>query len=95
MAEFDLRKGLLIATISGVMSGCFAWGLAALVMGNRADRLGRRVVLVGSLLVFSLGVLAALHSRAVSGAPACSPLLSNTAMDPPRLLVSGYPSVSG
>lgn len=29
VAEFDLRKGLLIATFSGVMSGCFAWGLAA------------------------------------------------------------------
>ena len=29
MAEFNLRKGLLIAIFSGVMSGCFAWGLAA------------------------------------------------------------------
>jgi L-rhamnose-H+ transport protein len=29
VAEFDLRKGLLIAVFSGVMSGCFAWGLAA------------------------------------------------------------------
>ena len=29
MAEFDLRKGLAIATFSGVMSGCFAWGLDA------------------------------------------------------------------
>jgi L-rhamnose-H+ transport protein len=28
-AEFDLRKGLLIAVFSGVMSGCFAWGLDA------------------------------------------------------------------
>jgi L-rhamnose-H+ transport protein len=28
-AEFDVRKGLLIATFSGVMSGCFAWGLDA------------------------------------------------------------------
>lgn len=27
--EFDLRKGLLIAVFSGVMSGCFAWGLDA------------------------------------------------------------------
>lgn len=29
VAEFDLRKGLLIAIFSGVMSGCFAWGLDA------------------------------------------------------------------
>lgn len=28
-AEFDLRKGLAIAVFSGVMSGCFAWGLDA------------------------------------------------------------------
>ncbi len=27
--EFDLRKGLLIAVFSGVMSGCMAWGLDA------------------------------------------------------------------
>lgn len=25
-AEFNLRKGLVIAVFSGVMSGCFAWG---------------------------------------------------------------------
>lgn len=29
LAEFNLRKGLLIAVFSGVMSGCFAWGLDA------------------------------------------------------------------
>jgi len=29
IAEFDLRKGLLIAVFSGCLSGCFAWGLAA------------------------------------------------------------------
>lgn len=29
VAEFNLRKGLLIAVFSGIMSGCFAWGLAA------------------------------------------------------------------
>ncbi len=28
-SEFDLRKGLAIAAFSGVMSGCFAWGLDA------------------------------------------------------------------
>lgn len=27
--EFDLKKGLLIAVFSGIMSGAFAWGLAA------------------------------------------------------------------
>ncbi|GAB5453373.1 MAG: hypothetical protein Hals2KO_37010 [Halioglobus sp.] len=27
--EFDLKKGIWIAVFSGVMSGCFAWGLAA------------------------------------------------------------------
>jgi L-rhamnose-H+ transport protein len=29
VAEFDLKKGILIAMFSGVMSGCFAWGLDA------------------------------------------------------------------
>jgi L-rhamnose-H+ transport protein len=29
VAEFSLNKGLLIALLSGVMSGCFAWGLDA------------------------------------------------------------------
>ncbi len=29
VAEFNLRRGLAIAMFSGVMSGCFAWGLAA------------------------------------------------------------------
>jgi L-rhamnose-H+ transport protein len=29
VAEFNLRKGLAIAVFSGVMSGCFAWGLNA------------------------------------------------------------------
>jgi L-rhamnose-H+ transport protein len=29
VAEFHLRKGLAIAIFSGVMSGCFAWGLDA------------------------------------------------------------------
>src|SRR5690606_35240359 len=28
-SEFDLRKGLAIAVFSGIMSGCFAWGLDA------------------------------------------------------------------
>jgi len=29
VAEFDLKKGLLIAIFSGCLSGCFAWGLDA------------------------------------------------------------------
>jgi L-rhamnose-H+ transport protein len=29
VAEFDLKKGILLAIFSGVMSGCFAWGLDA------------------------------------------------------------------
>ncbi len=29
VSEFNLRKGMLIAVFSGVMSGCFAWGLDA------------------------------------------------------------------
>jgi len=40
-----------IGTITGALA--FAWGLAALIMGNRADRLGRGKVLAGALLVFS------------------------------------------
>ncbi len=41
-----------IGIITGALA--FAWGLAALIMGNKADRLGRGKVLVGSLFVFSL-----------------------------------------
>ena len=41
-----------IGVITGALA--FAWGVAALIMGNKADRLGRRKVLVGSLLVFAL-----------------------------------------
>ena len=29
VTEFNLRKGMLIAVFSGIMSGCFAWGLDA------------------------------------------------------------------
>jgi predicted MFS family arabinose efflux permease len=41
-----------IGAITGALA--FAWGFAALIMGNRADRLGRSRVLVGSLIVFAL-----------------------------------------
>ena len=40
-----------IGVITGALA--FAWGAAALIMGNKADRLGRRKVLAGSLLVFA------------------------------------------
>lgn len=41
-----------IGTITGALA--FAWALAALVMGNKADRLGSGNVLAGALLVFAL-----------------------------------------
>lgn len=41
-----------IGTITGALA--LAWGAAALLMGNWSDRIGRRKVLVGSMLVFSL-----------------------------------------
>lgn len=41
-----------IGTITGALA--IAWGLSALFMGNLSDRIGRRKVLVGSLLFFSL-----------------------------------------
>jgi predicted MFS family arabinose efflux permease len=63
-----------IGIITGALA--FAWGFAALVMGNRADRIGRRKVLVGALLVFSLligasglahGLMALILVRVVMG----------------------------
>jgi predicted MFS family arabinose efflux permease len=41
-----------IGTITGALA--IAWGLAALIMGNLADHIGQRRVLVGSLIAFSL-----------------------------------------
>ena len=41
-----------IGTITGALA--IAWGMAALIMGNLSDRIGRRRVLVGALLLFSL-----------------------------------------
>jgi predicted MFS family arabinose efflux permease len=40
----------------GIVTGAlaFAWGFAALIMGNKADRLGRGNVLAGALFVFAL-----------------------------------------
>ena len=41
-----------IGTITGALA--FAWGFAALIMGNKADRLGRGNVLAGALFLFAL-----------------------------------------
>jgi predicted MFS family arabinose efflux permease len=41
-----------IGTITGALA--IAWGIAALFMGNLADQIGQRRVLVGSLIAFSL-----------------------------------------
>lgn len=41
-----------IGIITGALA--FAWGLAALFIGNLSDYVGRRLVLVGSLVVFAL-----------------------------------------
>jgi predicted MFS family arabinose efflux permease len=41
-----------IGTITGALA--IAWGVAALFMGNLSDHIGRRRVLVGSLVAFSL-----------------------------------------
>jgi predicted MFS family arabinose efflux permease len=41
-----------IGTIAGALA--LAWGAAALVMGNLSDRIGRRKVLTGALVLFSL-----------------------------------------
>ncbi len=41
-----------IGTITGALA--FAWGFAALLMGNLSDRIGRQPILVGSMVVFAL-----------------------------------------
>ena len=49
----DLHLGLgAIGVVTGALS--LAWGVAALTLGAVADRYGRRVVLVGALVAFSL-----------------------------------------
>jgi len=49
----DLKLGYEdIGTITGALA--IAWGIAAFFMGNLSDRLGRRKILVGSMVVFSL-----------------------------------------
>jgi len=49
--DLDLGYGD-IGTITGVLA--VAWGIAALFMGRLSDRIGRRYVLVGALIIFSL-----------------------------------------
>lgn len=49
----DLQLGYGdIGAVTGALA--IAWGIAALLMGNLSDRIGRRRVLVGALLLFSL-----------------------------------------
>lgn len=50
-AELHLSYGD-IGTITGALA--LAWGVSALVMGNLSDRIGRRKVLIGALVLFSL-----------------------------------------
>lgn len=65
----DLNIGYgAIGTITGALA--LSWGLAALVMGNLSDRIGRRDVICGSLLLFSLligasGLAAGLYSLVI------------------------------
>lgn len=49
--ELELDYGD-IGTITGALA--IAWGLSALFMGNLSDRIGRKKVLVGSLVLFSV-----------------------------------------
>lgn len=51
MAELKLTYQDL-GIITGALA--FTWGFAALIMGNLSDRLGRRAVLAGSMVAFSL-----------------------------------------
>ena len=66
--EFDLKKGLAVATLSGVMSACFAYGLAAgapikaLTLKHGTPPLWQGlpvlvVVLIGGFTISSLGVI--------------------------------------
>ena len=88
--EFDLRKGLLVATLSGVMSACFAYGLAA---GNPIKSLtlqhgtptlwqglpGLVVVLIGGFTTNFLWCLG-LNIRNQSGYQYFSPTARKTAV---------------
>jgi predicted MFS family arabinose efflux permease len=54
-----------IGTITGALA--VAWGISALFMGNLSDRIGRRRVLVGSLILFSLLIGASGLAAGLSG----------------------------
>ena len=62
----DLHLGYAdIGTITGALS--IAWGLAALVAGNLSDSVGRRRVLVSSLVAFGLMIGASGLARSLAG----------------------------
>ncbi|MBA2933482.1 MFS transporter [Sphingomonas sp. CGMCC 1.13654] len=74
MKDLRLDYGDL-GTITGALA--ITWGLSALLMGNLADRFGRRAVLVGAMAAFSLlvgfsgmatGALSLVLIRSVMGA---------------------------
>jgi predicted MFS family arabinose efflux permease len=54
-----------IGTITAALA--IAWGISALFMGNLSDRIGRRRVLVGSLILFSLLIGASGLAAGLSG----------------------------
>jgi predicted MFS family arabinose efflux permease len=54
-----------IGTITGALA--VAWGISALFMGNLSDRIGRRRVLTGSLVLFSLLIGASGLAAGLSG----------------------------
>src|SRR3984885_8227811 len=54
-----------IGLITGALA--VAWGISALFMGNLSDRIGRRRVLVGSLILFSLLIGASGLAAGLSG----------------------------
>jgi L-rhamnose-H+ transport protein len=78
VAEFELRKGMLIALFSGVMSGCFAWGLDAgqairdLTLAAGTDPLAQGlpvlcVVLLGGLTTNALWCSYLIHRNRTVG----------------------------
>ncbi len=73
MADLDLTYQDL-GTITAALS--IAWGLSALIMGRLSDRWGRRPILIGSMVIFSVligvsglatGVLGLIVARALMG----------------------------
>ena len=62
----DLKLGYGdIGVITGALA--IAWGFAALLMGSLSDRIGRRKVLVGALVLFSLLIGASGLAREADG----------------------------